>query len=126
MIADLSLDVDQVRAHFLSLNRTGEVREVRVLDHVPASGYGAESTASGYFTDVDALVRELQSMGSASGVYITQNPVDPDLRARADNRLKRKARYTTADSDVARYTHLTIDCDPVRKAGISATDAELA
>jgi hypothetical protein len=126
MIADLSLDVDQVRAHFLSLNRPGEVREVRVLDHVPASGYGAESTASGYFTDADALVRELQRMGSASGVYITPNPVDPDLRARADNRLKRKARYTTADSDVARYTQLTIDCDPVRKAGISATDAELA
>jgi hypothetical protein len=125
-LTDLTPDADQIREHFLALNRPDEVREVRALDHVPASGYGAESTASGYFTDADALIRELQSMGSASGVYITQNPVDPDLRARADNRLKRKARYTTADSDVVRYTNLTIDCDPVRKAGISATDAELA
>src|SRR5688500_10007663 len=99
-LTDLTPDADQIREHFLALNRPDEVREVRALDHVPASGYGAESTASGYFTDADALIRELQSMGSASGVYITQNPVDPDLRARADNRLKRKARYTTADSDV--------------------------
>jgi hypothetical protein len=108
------------------MSRPGEVREVRALDHVPASGYGQPSTASGYFTDPDALVRELQGMGGASGVYVTQNPVDPDLLARSNNRLKRKARHTTADGDVARYAHLTVDCDPARKAGISATDAELA
>ncbi len=122
----LPIDPEQVRAHWLAMSRPGEVREVRVLDHVPASGYGLPSTASGYFDDPDALVRELQGIGSASGIYFTQNPCDPDLLARADNRLKRKARHTTADSDIARYTHLTVDCDPARKAGISATDEELA
>ena len=28
-------DLDQVRAHFLALHRPGEVREVRILGHVP-------------------------------------------------------------------------------------------
>jgi hypothetical protein len=123
--AGLPIDADQVRAHWRAMHREGNVREVRVLGHVPTHGYGGPATASGYFTDVEALVRELQGLGGAEGVYITQNPADPDLLARANNRLKRKPKQTTADADVTRYACLTVDCDPRRKAGISATDAEL-
>ena len=37
-----------------------------------------------------------------------------------------KAKQTTADADIIRLAHLTLDFDPVRKPGISSTDAELA
>ena len=44
----------------------------------------------------------------------------------ADNRLKRRPKHTTSDLDIQRLASLTLDCDPVRKAGISSTDEELA
>ena len=86
--AEIFPDLDQVREHFLTLNRPGEVREVRILEYVPASGFGAPSTASGYFDNADALVDEIRGIGSnhADGIYITQNPVNPDLLARRCNR----------------------------------------
>jgi hypothetical protein len=120
-------DVDQIAAHFRVLNRPGEVREVRILGHVPCSGFGSPSTASGYFDNADCLAVALRGIGSrhATGIYITHNPVDPDLLARANNRLVRRPKQTTADADIIRLAHLTADFDPVRKSGISATDIEL-
>ena len=92
-----------MRAHFQTLNRAGEVREVRILGHVPASGFGGPVTASGYFDNADALIEAVRGIDSqhAAGVYITHNPVDPDLLARVNNRLIRKPRSTTADTDVS-------------------------
>lgn len=121
-------DLDQVHAHFLTLQRPGDVREVRVLEHVPASGFGGPATVSGYFDNVESLVEAVRGIGAdhAAGVYITQNPVDSDLLARANNRLKRKPKQTTADGDIIRLAQFTADLDPVRKAGISATENELA
>src|SRR5215207_2728446 len=100
--AEILPDLDQARAHFRPLSRPGEVREVRVLEHLPDSGFGGPSTASGYFDNAESLGVELRGIGSqhAAGVYITQNPVDLDLLARAHNRLKRKAKHTTADADI--------------------------
>jgi hypothetical protein len=127
-MAGILPDLDQVREHFRILNRPGEVREVRILGHVPSSGYGGPSTAAGYFDSEEALEDALRGIDSqhATGIYITQNPVDPDLRARAYNRLERKAKQTTSDADISHLAHLTLDFDPVRKAGISATDDECA
>lgn len=125
-MSSLTPDTDLIRTHFAALNRPGEVREVRVLEHRLASGYGGPKTASGYFDDAAALAEALSGIGShrAKGVYITQNAVDPRLRARAANRLEHGARQTTADTDIARYQALTFDFDPIRPAGISATDDE--
>jgi hypothetical protein len=122
------LDLDQVRDHFLALSDSGEVREIRILGHVPADGYGQPATLSGYFDAPDALDTALQGVAADTmeGVYITQNPVDPALLARACNHFKRKPKNTTTDADIIRFAHLTLDCDPVRKSGISSTDNELA
>jgi hypothetical protein len=51
--------------------------------------------------------------------------VSPDLLARACNRLcPAESESTTADSDIVCRRWLLIDCDAVRKAKISSTDAE--
>ncbi len=78
-------DIEHAQAHFAALCRPGEVREVRILGHVPADGFGQPATVSGYFDDPDALAVAMQKIAVdvTEGVYLTHNPVDPDLLARA-------------------------------------------
>jgi len=98
----------------------GSVVELRV----PNTSHG---TVSGYFTDLDALATEAARLsGTAPGVYLTANPVDPRLLARATNRVKPYAKATTKDADVLRRRWIPLDLDPLRPADISSTDAEHA
>ena len=56
---------------------------------------------------------------------VTVNPVNPDLLARAVNRLRPAGRNpTTADTDIVRRRWLLIDCDPRRASGVSSSNAE--
>lgn len=99
----------------------GSVVEMRALRH-------DESVLSGYFDDVDLLARTIAGAKShVASVYVTLNPVDPALLARANNRVRdklgKKGR-TTDDSEVTKRTRLLVDVDHDRPSGISATDAE--
>ncbi len=58
------------------------------------------------------------------GVYVTLNPVRPDLLARRVNHTDDYANDTTTDADILSRWWLPLDFDPVRPAGISSTDAE--
>ena len=103
-----------------------QVTELRA-PNVPRR-YGKPATVAGYFDDVEALVAAAVQLEDrkAPGVYVTLNPVNPALLARAFNRLDEHPKATTCDSDIARRVWLPFDFDPVRPAGISATDTELA
>jgi hypothetical protein len=59
-------------------------------------------------------------------VYVTLNPVNPALLARASNRLRTVGRNDalTSDADITKRRWLPIDLDPVRPSGISSTDQE--
>ena len=73
------------------------------------------------------LVVELRALsGRCSGVYLTLNPVDSSLLARAHNRVREyvKQGQASKDSDILHRVHFGIDFDPVRPAGISSDDAE--
>ncbi|MBV5310659.1 DUF3987 domain-containing protein, partial [Chromatium okenii] len=62
---------------------------------------------------------------AASGIYYTLNPVNPALRARANNRLRMaNANEATSDKDITAQITLLIDIDPVRLSGTSATDEQ--
>jgi hypothetical protein len=50
--------------------------------------------------------------------------VNPDLQARASNKLVDYAKQTTSDADIIRRAWLPIDLDPVRVSGVSSTDLE--
>ncbi|MFI4911152.1 MAG: hypothetical protein ACIAQZ_05740, partial [Sedimentisphaeraceae bacterium JB056] len=105
---------------------SGDVFEIRVLDAVlPGSSW--QHTQSGYFDydHIELVPKLLNGFKTYGGVYVTLNPVNPDLLARANNRFKKaKSRETTGDKDIICRRWLLIDVDPVRPAGISATDAE--
>jgi hypothetical protein len=80
---------------------------------------------SGYFDDHSRLAQDASSLsGKVSGVYVTLNPVRPDLLARAVNRVVSYAKNTTSDADILLRRWLAVDFDAVRAAGISSTDAE--
>lgn len=86
-------------------------------------------TAVGYFSHDQipkAAAAAARLSGNSKGVYVTLNPVDPQLKARADGRIKRYATETTQDKEIVRLRQLLIDVDPVRPAGICATAQEKA
>jgi hypothetical protein len=102
------------------LFRQGDVVEVRV----PKTRQG---TISGYFDNPADLVEAVTSLnGAGPGVYVSLNPVNPAILARAQNHLKNRAEETTTDKDILKRGWLLVDCDPVRPRGISATDPEHA
>ena len=106
--------------------QVGDVFEVRVLDAVSAD-YRREHIESGYFDyeHISDVPEALKRLLSFRGVYVTVNPVNPDLLARAVNRLRPAGRNpTTADTDIVRRRWLLIDCDPRRASGVSSSNAE--
>lgn len=89
---------------------------------------GRKRTEAGYF-DVDhrdALADHATRLSvSGAAVYITLNPVEPQLLSRYCNRVESLATSTTTDRQVMRRRWLLIDLDPVRPSGTSATDTQL-
>jgi putative DNA primase/helicase len=114
------VDRDQITRTVALLRAVDGIIELRI----PNPPYG---TDSGYFDDAAALVTTaVKANGYAPGLYVTLNPVNGALLNRAANRLQRRARATTADTDVLRRCWILVDCDPTRPTGISSTDAEHA
>jgi hypothetical protein len=113
----------QIRRALAVFCEPGDVIELRVPNAVRAG------TRSGYYDDPEALTRDavrLDAPGELPGIYITPNPVNPALLARAVNRAITHAKHTTADGDIIARRWLLVDLDPVRPAGVSSTDAEHA
>ena len=84
----------------------------------------AGGVVAGYFDDMQSFidcVESLDDYGKAEAIYITLNPLNPDLLARANNRLVGigKNDPTAKDEDVLQRRWLLVDIDPVRPTGIS-------
>lgn len=100
---------------------TEGVFEVRI----PKSG--RHRTVRGYFDDPALAAKAVLAWsGAVPAVYVTLNPVNPALLARAANRLETYAESTTSDVDILARRLLLIDCDPKRPAGISSSHPEHA
>ena len=86
-----------------------------------------EGTVSGYFDNTEALAKALAAPnGHYPSVYVTLNPVNPSLVARAANRIRQRVKTTTGDKDIISRRWLLLDLDAVRPAEISSTDSEHA
>jgi len=110
--------VTTIRATLELLHEPGAVVELRM----PHTHRG---TVAGYFDNFDVLAeRAAEFNGVVDAVYITINPVRPELLGRCTNRLGEFVRHTTGDADILRRRWLLIDFDPRRPAGISSSDEE--
>jgi len=99
----------------------GQVHELRI----PKTK--KRGVISGYFDDLDALARNADVLSNdvdIPAVYLTLNPAIPDLIARSANEVLDRCEVTTKDHEIDRRLHLLVDCDPIRPAGISSSDAE--
>jgi hypothetical protein len=122
-----TLTEKDVYRHFAN---PGEVKEIRILGvfgNSPAWSGFAKGTVAGWFDDPARFCTAVEAINKVKhgGAYFTPQVIDPRLIARAFNRLV-VAKETTSDRDVLAYRFLLIDADPVRPAGISSSDAELA
>lgn len=111
----------------------GQVFEIRAFPCVTKSRR-ISHTQSGYFDfehindAANAAVFLTDPRGANAGsVYLTLNPVLPDLLSRRANRVDFAERgfRATQDEEITARRWLLIDCDPVRPAGVSSTDSEL-
>lgn len=111
-------DRDEIKRTLSLLVEPGSVVELRC----PKT---EKRVVSGYFNDLDKLTKAASYWsGRAEAVYLTLNPVLPDLLARAYNLAEPFAEHTTRDKEVLRRRWFLVDFDPLRPAGISSTDRE--
>lgn len=125
-----STDVETIKTFLTTITRPGDVFEVRAVNCCEAGREKYKFTTSGFYETAhideaaDAIAK-LDESAIAPGIYITLNPVNPSLLALAANRIKSRVKVTTSDADIVSRRWLLIDCDPVRKSNISASDFEL-
>jgi hypothetical protein len=101
-----------------------DVIELRIIQQK-----GRKQIHSGYF---DATSRgEMANRAklynvNGMAVYLTLNPVNPQLLSRCCNRIESHVSATTSDADIQKRQWLLVDIDPKRPAGTSATEAQRA
>jgi hypothetical protein len=101
----------------------GEVYELRTVNSNKQPLYG-------YFNDPEKLAsaaKKVSGTSNVQGVYLTINPVKPELLARTGGKDIRGAGTgsTTSDKDVLKRAALVVDIDSdIRAKGISATNEE--
>jgi len=107
-----------IKATLDLLHAPGDVFEVRI----PKTKAG---TISGYFNDTGiAAALIAKENGRHQSIYMTVNPINPDLMARAENKLGYGSFLTTSDADIKRRRWFLLDFDPNRPAGISSSQEE--
>lgn len=102
----------------------GAVAEVRALGVVGRPPH----TYAGWFNDGGRMVEAVMdgTVYNPRGLYMTLNPVRPELLARCANRIAAAERDLsfTGDADIQRRRWLPLDFDPERPSGICSTDEE--
>jgi hypothetical protein len=112
-----------IREALDALFDTSDVVELRAF---PKGG--KKRTDAGYFDSAhwDQLVADAVQLNErGAAVYVTLNPVTPQLLGRYNNRIEPFATATTTDKQILRRRWLLIDLDPKRPAMTSATQAQL-
>lgn len=129
MTTELTDSAQHVAATLKFLHPGEEVFEICLISpgadkssHWEGRAFGAKKIVAGWFRDqgkAAALVAQVK----AEGIYLTLNPCQEALLARAHERLKANVPRST-DKDMAGLRNLLIDLDPKRPAGVSSSEPE--
>jgi putative DNA primase/helicase len=129
MITELTNPAQHVAATLEWLHPGGEVFEICLISpgadkspHWKGRAFGAKKIVAGWFRD-QRKAADLVAQVQAEGIYLTLNPCQPALLARAHERLQANAPRST-DKDMAGLRNLLIDLDPKRPAGVSSSEPE--
>lgn len=114
----MRFDPDKVR-QAVTLLHGDELFELRYV--------AGKKVYSGYFKGADKLLTELEMLPDNGGnVYITLQDINDSCYNREQHDRILFGKTTTTDGDISGYSHLLIDLDPVRPAGIGSTSEQLS
>lgn len=107
----------EIRRWWAVFKRESPLTEIRIL--------GNGKTFSGYYADVDTLIRDIAAF-DGYGIYATINAVKDACYSRMQhNTIVQKPKETTSDIDIDYRSTILIDLDPNRPSGVNATDTEI-
>ena len=110
------MDERQMRYTFELLKKPEDVIEVRCIT--------SRSNYSGYFKNVDNIIKELPRYSNGN-VYFVLNKISDGCYSREQHEtFVEKAKNTTSDGDISLREWLLIDVDPKRPSGVSSTNEE--
>lgn len=112
----------EIQQALIALTEPGQTFEIRCIHERKFKGM------QGFFNDPEVATDMIDRLDNDyKGIYVTLNPVEPDLIHRAQNRFKQLEDGLGAyDVNVLRRRWLPLDFDPIRIKGISATPTEHA
>ena len=103
--------------------RTEDVVELRALYKGSKKRIDSGYFDSAHWPQLADEAHRLSRNGAA--VYITLNPVEPQLIARHYNRVEAFVTQTTSDKQITRRRWILVDLDPVRPPGVSASHTQV-
>lgn len=112
----------EIRRWWDAFKESSRLTEIRILG-------GGKETWSGYYRDVESIIRDVAAYGSRGAVYFTVNDPVPACyeKAQRDTMLQsfRGELTTTTDKEIAGYRFVLLDIDCEHGAtGVNSTDEE--
>lgn len=112
------INENTIRQWYKVFKNDSELVEIRIL---------GKFQYSGYFKSIDKLIEEIRPYEELPDeqIYFTLNDIDEGCYGRAQcEKFVKSPKATTNDSNITHRSWVLIDYDPVRVAGINATDEE--
>lgn len=111
-------DESQMRCWFDIMKQNKKLTEVRLI--------GNNKVASGYFTDIDVMLREIKPYLAEYNAYFTINSISPECYGRQQHdKIIVKPKNTTTDLEIVGRDYVFLDLDAHKVAGVNATDEEV-
>lgn len=111
-------DEKQIRCWFDIMKQNKKLTEVRLI--------GNNKVASGYFTDIDVMLREIKPYLAEYNAYFTINSISPECYGRQQHdKIIVKPKNTTTDLEIVGRDYVFLDLDAHKVAGVNATDEEV-
>ena len=111
---------NDIRLFYRRLNHCGYgITELAVID---PNGKGI--IATGFFTDEDEFAKACQEYNGKYNIYAGRNPRPVWLPKVCENHLDTRYRQRARDKDIECITAVSLDIDPIRPKGTSATEEQ--
>jgi len=115
------IDIKAIRGFYRRLNHSNYgFTELAVID--PSGEKGI--IATGFFDDESAFIKACQAYNGKYNIYAGRNPRPRWLPKVCDNCLDSRHKQRAKDSDIEFVTAISLDIDPIRPKGTSATVAQ--
>ena len=115
------IDIKEIRRWYDVFKGNNSLTEIRILD--------GKRIYSGYFKDVERIINAVMPFDKYphAQIYFTLNCINEACygRVQKDKIIAVNREPTTGDADIVGRTHVLIDLDPKRPAGVSSSKDEL-